>query len=92
MPTLKQIRENNEKKKNFINNRDYKFPSSLSIASKIIKNQNILLINKICDIKKVSKGEREELLKMFIKVNYYCPSVTKYQKIQDKQLDNIKII
>ena len=92
MPTLKQIRENNEKKKKYLESLNYNFPSSISLLNKIIKNQNILLINKICDIKNVSKSEREEIINKFIKVNYYCPSITKYQKIQDKQLENIKIV
>jgi hypothetical protein len=51
----------------------YKNPTAITLVSRIIKKQNIELINQLCDSMKVSDNIREELLNEFIKINYYCP-------------------
>jgi len=51
----------------------YKNPSPITLVSRMIKKQNIALINQLCDHMKVSNDIREELLSEFIKINYYCP-------------------
>lgn len=85
MSTLKQIRENRKKHSEYIKSQPYTHPSNISLLAKIIKKQNIILINKICDIKNVSRSERKEILDNFVKINYYCPEVTKYQKKEHEQ-------
>ena len=45
-----------------------------------------MLINEICKLKNLNKEEKLELMEKFIKVNYYCPTVTKYQKKETNQL------
>ena len=85
MSTLKQIRENRKKYREYLISKHYTHPSSISLIASIIKKQNIILINKICDIKNVSRSERNEMLENFVKINYYCPEVTKYQKKEHEQ-------
>ena len=85
MSTLKQIRENRKKYSDYLISKPYTHPSGISLIAKIIKKQNIILINKICDIKNVSRSERNEILENFVKINYYCPEVTKYQKKEHEQ-------
>lgn len=58
-----------------MDNKNYKNPSNISLVSKMIKKQNIDLINKICDMYNFSEEKRDLLLNKFIKVNYYCPRI-----------------
>lgn len=51
----------------------YKNPTAITLVSRIIKKQNIKLINSLCDHMKVTDEIREELCNEFIKINYYCP-------------------
>lgn len=85
MSTLKQIRENNRKRLELDKNKDYKYPKSISLVAKIMKEQNKILINKICDLKKTTSTERQEILNEFLKINYYCPEITQYQKLEREQ-------
>tara|TARA_E500000178_G_C16515027_1_gene527501 strand:- start:26 stop:253 length:228 start_codon:yes stop_codon:yes gene_type:complete len=54
--------------------KNYKNPRPITLIGKIIKKQNIDLINKICIYKELSDEKKQELLDNFIKVNYYVPS------------------
>jgi hypothetical protein len=85
MSTLKQIRENNKKRLELETNKEYKYPKSISLVAKIMKEQNKMLINKICDLKKTTSSERKEILNEFLKINYYCPEITQYQKLEKAQ-------
>lgn len=75
MTTLKRIQDNKhiaEKERQFkLNN--YKPPQPLSLISKTIKSQNLLLISFIAEKYDLSKSEHDILIDKFIKVNYYCP-------------------
>ena len=73
------------KKKEYLNNKEYTHPHAVSLTAKIIKEQNIKLIHKICDLKKTTALERDEILERFIKINYYCPEITQYHKLQESQ-------
>ena len=53
----------------------YKNPSAITLISRVIKKQNIQLINQVCDVMKVNEEIREELLNEFIKINYHCPKI-----------------
>ena len=86
MPSLKQIRENKKTKNEYLKSKNYTHPSGISLCAKIIKKQNIFLINEICKLKDLNKEEKLELMERFIKVNYYCPTITKYQKKESNQL------
>lgn len=86
MPSLKQIRENKKTKNEYLESKHYTHPSGISLSAKIIKKQNIMLINEICKLKNLNKEEKLELMEKFIKVNYYCPTITKYQKKEKNQL------
>ena len=71
MSTLKQIRENNKKRYELDKNKDYTYPKSISLVAKIMKEQNKMLINKICDLKKTTSTEREEILNEFLEFKQY---------------------
>ena len=86
MPSMKQIRENKKSKNEYLESKNYTHPSGISLCAKIIKKQNIMLINEICKLKNLNKEEKLELMEKFIKVNYYCPTITKYQKKEKNQL------
>jgi hypothetical protein len=58
-----------------MDNKNYLNPSNIVLVSKIIKKQNIDLINKICDMYNFNEDKRALLLNKFIKVNYYCPRI-----------------
>ena len=55
MPSLKQIRENKKTKNEYLESKNYVYPSGISLCAKIIKKQNILLINEICKLKNLNK-------------------------------------
>jgi hypothetical protein len=57
---------------------------TLAIISRITKQTNIDMINKLCDLKNIYGDDRELIMKEFIKPNYYNISITKYAKNQTK--------
>lgn len=57
---------------------------SLAILSRITKQTNIEMINKLCELKHVYGEDKDNMIKEFIKPNYYNISVTKYAKHQTK--------
>ena len=77
MTTLLQIRKN--KKQNSILheelNNNYNNSTSLSIIVKLIKTENIKIINEISKEKGINNCERQLLINKFIKPNYYTPYV-----------------
>ena len=76
MATLKRIRKNVEEKekREMEKLQNYMPPSSISLLSKTIKTQNIMLIEFICKKYDLSETEKEAMLEHFIKINYYCPN------------------
>jgi len=80
--TLDRLRtsKNNRQKYETFKEINYKLPSSISLLSNIIKNQNIYLLEWIALKKKLNHTEKEELLNKFIKVNYYCPDIVSHKK------------
>tara|TARA_B100001057_G_scaffold492635_1_gene585410 strand:- start:266 stop:538 length:273 start_codon:yes stop_codon:yes gene_type:complete len=77
MPTLTQIRINceNKKKLELYNQINYKNPFMLSLISSVIKKQNKEFIKTYCKDNNISNEQQNELLKNFIKPNYYTPLV-----------------
>lgn len=85
--TLDRLRDSKnirEKYHKFLE-KNYKLPSSISLVSNIIKNQNIYLLNWISKEKGLNEKEKQELFNKFLKVNYYCPDI-----ISDKKF-NLRI-
>jgi len=61
--------------------------SELTILTKIIKQQNTLLLEKIGKIMELNTDEIEELKKEYLKPNIYCPTIVKYYKNETKLSD-----
>ena len=76
MATLKRIQKNaNDKKQTEIERKNnYICPTALTLLSKTIKEQNIILIEWICNKYDLSTSEKDDLMATFIKINYYCPN------------------
>jgi hypothetical protein len=77
MTTLSQIRKNKVETSNFKQelNNSYNNPSSLSIVSKLIKKENINIINKISKENGLNNYEKQSLIDKYIKPNFYTPYV-----------------
>ena len=77
MTSLKQIKTNIQKKKeqNIIDLESYNIGNGIPILTKIIKQQNILLLSWISNNKKLSKSQEKELFDKYLKLNYYSPSI-----------------
>ena len=71
MTTLSQIRKNKVETSNFKQelNNSYNNPSSLSIVSKLIKKENINIINKISKENGLNNYEKQSLIDKYIKPN-----------------------
>lgn len=54
---------------------NYKNPTGITLISRIIKNQNVELLEKICKKYDLDEEVYEELKYNFIKVNYYSPNI-----------------
>ena len=76
MATLKRIRENQEKSKKQAQNKalNYTPPEPICLITKTIKEQNLYLIDFICEKYSLSSTEKEILIDNFIKINYFCPN------------------
>lgn len=59
--------------------------SGYNVITSIIREQNIILFNKIADTMSLNDLKREELIDEFLKVNYYTPRV-----IFSKKRENIQ--
>ena len=59
--------------------------SGYNVITSIIREQNIILLNKISDTMSLNDLKREELIDEFLKVNYYTPRV-----IFSKKRENIQ--
>lgn len=59
--------------------------SGYNVITSIIREQNIILLNKIADTMSLNDLKREELIDEFLKVNYYTPRV-----IFSKKRENIQ--
>ena len=60
----------------------------------IIRDQNLIFLNKIADIMSLNERKREELIEEFHKVNYYSPRVIiskkrEYSKLIRKESSKI---
>mgnify|MGYP003995939755 CR=1 FL=1 len=77
MTTLSQIRKNKEQNTIFNEElqKNYQNPTALSLISKMIKKENIKIINKISKENYLDIKQKEDLLNIFIKPNYYIPYV-----------------
>lgn len=53
----------------------YKNPTAITFISRIIKKQNIDLINNLSQLMKLNDDIKDELISEFIKVNHYCPKI-----------------
>tara|TARA_B100000886_G_scaffold83220_1_gene54226 strand:+ start:321 stop:593 length:273 start_codon:yes stop_codon:yes gene_type:complete len=87
MTTLSQIRKNKKENSKFITefHRKYNNPTSLALISKIIKKENIKIINEISEENGLNKYEKQELLTKFIKPNYYTPYVVNSETKENLQ-------
>lgn len=59
--------------------------SGYGLMTSIIREQNLIFLNKIADIMSLNERKREELIEEFHKVNYYTPRV-----IISKKRENIQ--
>ena len=77
MTTLSQIRKNkkNNDKLSLFLQTNYENPHPISFISKIIKNENIKLIEQICVEENLDENEKKKLIDKFIKPNYYTPYI-----------------
>ena len=84
MSTLKIIRDNKQTKiqDEAMKDLNYTYPHSATIIAKVIKEQNTILLNWISDRKNLTKEQRQELFDMFLKVNYYCPKIVTFKKLE----------
>ena len=57
-------------------------PSSISLYTQVIKEQNIQLLNWISQYKGLNEMESTELFDKFLKVNYYCPDIVSDKKFK----------
>lgn len=63
-------------KKNIKKQELIKFPvSGMLIISKIIENQNLLLLKKIADKKFLNQDEKEIFIEEYHKINYHIPEI-----------------
>ena len=86
MSTLKIIRDNKQAKIEDENNKllNYTFPHSAAIIARVIKKQNQILLNWIADKKNLSKEQKQELFDKFLKVNYFCPKIVTFKKLENE--------
>ena len=86
MSTLKIIRDNKQAKIDDENNKhlNYTFPHSAAIIARVIKKQNEILLNWIADKKNLNKEQKQELFDKFLKVNYYCPKIVTFKKLENE--------
>lgn len=59
--------------------------SGYKVITNIIREQNLILLNRIADTMGLNEFRREELIDEFLKVNYYTPRVTFSKKREDIQ-------
>ena len=76
MTTLKRIRNNQEKKDHLLQEKinNYIPPEAICLVTKILKDQNLYLIDWICSQYGLAESEKEILIDKFIKINYFCPN------------------
>lgn len=76
MATLKRIRDNKEKSEKRAQHKlnNYVPPESICLLTKVIKSQNLDLIEFICNMYDLAHSEKEILIDKFIKINYFCPN------------------
>ena len=86
MSTLKIIRDNKQAKIEDENNKllNYTFPHSATIIARVIKKQNHILLDWIADKKNLSKEQKQELFDKFLKVNYFCPKIVTFKKLENE--------
>ena len=59
--------------------------NGFKVITNIIREQNLILLNKIADTMGLNEFRREELIDEFLKVNYYTPRVIISKKREDIQ-------
>ncbi len=91
MPKLEKIRENARKNIEYERNKlnSYKNPNAINIVSKIIKHNNILLLEKYCEDNNLSEKDKKLIFDAYLKPNYYCPSVIQQKNKEKLQCFNI---
>ena len=77
MPTLTQIRINKKANQDYkvYKQLNYKNPYPINLVSKLMKTQNIKLIEELCEKNNVSDVKKQEIIKTIIKPNYYTPYI-----------------
>jgi hypothetical protein len=91
MSTLYHIRDNKKNNENYKleQSKLYKNPFPVSIISQIIKKQNMSTINEFCKDNNINNYKKEELIKTYIKPNYYTPYIVNSQIKENFQKLNI---
>lgn len=87
MTTLSQIRKNKEQntRLNEELQKNYQNPTALSLISKMIKKENIKIINKMSKENDLDIKQKEDLLNTFVKPNYYIPYVVNSETKENLQ-------
>tara|TARA_B100000768_G_C11138473_1_gene315023 strand:+ start:509 stop:778 length:270 start_codon:yes stop_codon:yes gene_type:complete len=76
-------------KKNIKKEETIKFPiSGMLIISKIIENQNLLLLKKIADVKFLHQDDKEIFIEEYNKINYHIPDIV--NKIQEEYQNELQ--
>ena len=83
----------NRLKKNFKKPETTNFPiSGLFIISKVIENQNLMLLKKIADRKFSTQEEKENFIEEFHKISYHIPEVADSYNQEKYQIELQKFI
>ena len=77
MTTLTKIRNNKKKNDSYklYFETNYINPNPISYISKIIKKENIKIINEACNGNNLDEKQKDNLMKKFIKPNFYTPYI-----------------
>ena len=76
-------------KKNIKKEDTIKFPiSGMLIISKIIENQNLLLLKKIADEKFLNQDEKDIFIEEYNKINYHIPEIV--NKMQEEYQNELQ--
>lgn len=77
MTSLQQIKKNIKKNENqqITDLETYYIGNGIPILTKIIKAQNVILLNWVSNHKKLNTLQKKELFSNYLKLNYYSPSI-----------------
>ena len=91
MPKLFKIKENKLKNAEYFRNKkeNYINPAIINLIAKLIKYQNILVIDKYISDNNLTKDDETMLKKECIKPNFYCPTVVQKKNREKLQCNSI---